>query len=49
MGSVGLQPTLQAIEARKTIALANKETLVTAGHIVMEAAKKYGVPHPSGR
>ncbi len=43
MGSVGLQPTLQAIEARKTIALANKETLVTAGHLVMEAAKNYGV------
>ncbi|KYD00041.1 MULTISPECIES: 1-deoxy-D-xylulose-5-phosphate reductoisomerase [Heyndrickxia] len=39
MGSVGLFPTLQAIKAKKTIALANKETLVTAGHIVMEAAK----------
>nr|WP_295970396.1 1-deoxy-D-xylulose-5-phosphate reductoisomerase [uncultured Bacillus sp.] len=44
MGSVGLQPTLQAIEAHKTIALANKETLVTAGHLVMEAAKKFNVP-----
>ncbi|MBB6443875.1 1-deoxy-D-xylulose-5-phosphate reductoisomerase [Bacillus benzoevorans] len=44
MGSVGLQPTLQAIEAHKTIALANKETLVTAGHLVMEAAKNSGVP-----
>ena len=44
MGSVGLQPTLQAIEAKKTIALANKETLVTAGHLVMDAAKKHGVP-----
>jgi 1-deoxy-D-xylulose-5-phosphate reductoisomerase len=43
MGSVGLQPTLMAIEANKTIALANKETLVTAGHIVMEAAKKNNV------
>lgn len=43
VGSVGLVPTLKAIEAKKTIALANKETLVTAGHIVMEHAKKYGV------
>lgn len=43
MGSVGLQPTLHAIEAKKTIALANKETLVTAGHLVMTAAKKHGV------
>lgn len=40
MGSVGLQPTLQAINERKTIAIANKETLVTAGHLVMEAAKR---------
>lgn len=43
VGSVGLLPTLKAIEAKKTIALANKETLVTAGHIVMEAAKRNGV------
>ncbi|WP_458413869.1 1-deoxy-D-xylulose-5-phosphate reductoisomerase [Schinkia sp. CFF1] len=43
MGSVGLKPTLKAIEAGKTIAIANKETLVTAGHLVMEAAKKHGV------
>ena len=43
MGSVGLQPTLNAIEAKKTIAIANKETLVTAGHLVMEAAKRQGV------
>ncbi|MGG3451302.1 MULTISPECIES: 1-deoxy-D-xylulose-5-phosphate reductoisomerase [Bacillaceae] len=43
LGSVGLQPTLKAIEAGKTIAIANKETLVTAGHIVTEAAKKAGV------
>ncbi|WLD95188.1 1-deoxy-D-xylulose-5-phosphate reductoisomerase [Alkalihalobacillus sp. AL-G] len=40
MGSVGLNPTLTAINAKKTIALANKETLVTAGHIVMEQARK---------
>ncbi|MDZ5473445.1 1-deoxy-D-xylulose-5-phosphate reductoisomerase [Bacillus sp. 31A1R] len=43
LGSVGLQPTLQAIEAKKTIAIANKETLVTAGHLVMEAANRNGV------
>ncbi|WP_338469821.1 1-deoxy-D-xylulose-5-phosphate reductoisomerase [Niallia sp. XMNu-256] len=42
-GSVGLQPTLYAIEAKKTIAFANKETLVTAGHLVMEAANKHEV------
>lgn len=44
IGSVGLHPTLQAIEAGKVIAIANKETLVTAGHIVMDAAAKYQVP-----
>lgn len=43
LGSVGLKPTLEAIEAKKTIAIANKETLVTAGHLVMEAAEKNGV------
>lgn len=43
LGSVGLEPTLAAIEAGKTIGLANKETLVTAGHLVMAAAKKAGV------
>jgi 1-deoxy-D-xylulose-5-phosphate reductoisomerase len=43
VGSVGVSPTLAAIEAGKTIGLANKETLVSAGHIVMEAAKKRGV------
>ncbi len=40
VGSVGLLPTLRAIEAKKTIGIANKETLVTAGHLVMEAARK---------
>ncbi len=44
VGSVGLLPTLRAIEAKKTIAIANKETLVTAGHLVIEAAKKHNVP-----
>lgn len=43
VGSVGLVPTLKAIENKITIALANKETLVTAGHLVKEHAKKYGV------
>ncbi len=44
VGSRGLKPTLAAIEAGKRIGLANKETLVTAGHLVMEQASKYGVP-----
>jgi 1-deoxy-D-xylulose-5-phosphate reductoisomerase len=43
LGSVGLNPTLQAIESGKIIAIANKETLVTAGHLVMEAARRTGV------
>jgi 1-deoxy-D-xylulose-5-phosphate reductoisomerase len=43
LGSVGLSPTLQAIKAGKNIAIANKETLVTAGHLVMKAAKDAGV------
>lgn len=41
LGSVGLESTLEAIKQRKTIALANKETLVTAGHLVMSAAETY--------
>lgn len=43
VGMIGLQPTLTAIEAKKQIALANKETLVTGGKLVMEAAKKHQV------
>ena len=43
LGSVGLSPTLRAIEAGKTIAIANKETLVTAGHLVMDAARRHNV------
>ncbi|PTL39627.1 1-deoxy-D-xylulose-5-phosphate reductoisomerase [Alkalicoccus saliphilus] len=43
MGSVGLPPTLKAMESGKDIAIANKETLVTAGHIVTELQRKYGV------
>ncbi len=43
VGMVGLLPTLAAIEAGKDIALANKETLVCAGQLVMDAAAKHGV------
>ena len=42
MGMVGLRPTLAAIEAKKRIALANKETLVCAGELVMQRAKECG-------
>lgn len=44
VGMVGLLPTMAAIEAGKAIALANKETLVCAGQIVMRAAREKGVP-----
>src|SRR5699024_888074 len=40
LGSVGIRPTLAAIKQKKDIALANKETLVAAGAIVMDAAKE---------
>lgn len=43
VGMMGIRPTIAAIEAGKDIALANKETLVTAGHIIMPLAKKHGV------
>lgn len=43
VGMAGLEPTLAAIDAKKKLALANKETLVTGGQLVMEAAKKNGV------
>lgn len=43
VGMIGIRPTVAAIEAHKTIALANKETLVAAGHIVMRLAKENGV------
>ena len=43
VGMIGLRPTLKAIEAGKDIALANKETLVVAGELVMKKAKEYGV------
>lgn len=44
MGSAGLKPTLNAIKHKKIIALANKETLVMAGELVMKEAYKYNVP-----
>jgi len=44
VGNIGLQPTLQAIQSGKAIALANKETLVTSGQLVMDAAKAADVP-----
>ncbi len=43
VGMIGIRPTIAAIQAGKDIALANKETLVTAGHIIIPLAKKYGV------
>lgn len=43
VGMVGIRPTMAAIKEGKDIALANKETLVTAGHLIMPLAKKHGV------
>lgn len=43
VGMMGIRPTIAAIKAGKDIALANKETLVTAGHIIMPLAEKCGV------
>ena len=43
VGMIGIRPTIAAIEAGKDIALANKETLVTAGHLIMPLAKKHNV------
>ncbi len=43
VGMIGIRPTIAAMEAGKDIALANKETLVTAGHIIMPLAEKMGV------
>ncbi len=44
VGMIGIRPTIAAINCGKTIALANKETLVTAGHIIMPLAKEKNVP-----
>ena len=43
VGMIGIRPTIEAIKAGKNIALANKETLVTAGHIIMPLAKAHNV------
>lgn len=43
VGMIGIRPTIEAIQAGKDIALANKETLVTAGHLIMPLARKSGV------
>ena len=43
VGMLGIRPTIEAVRAGKDIALANKETLVTAGHLIMPMAKEYGV------
>ena len=43
VGMIGIRPTIEGMKAGKDIALANKETLVTAGHIIMPLAKEYGV------
>ena len=43
VGMIGIRPTVEAIKTGKDIALANKETLVTAGHIIMPLAKEHGV------
>ncbi|MBD5465595.1 MAG: 1-deoxy-D-xylulose-5-phosphate reductoisomerase [Lachnospiraceae bacterium] len=44
VGMIGIRPTIAAMEAGKAIALANKETLVTAGHLIMPLSKKLGIP-----
>ena len=43
VGMIGIRPTMEGIRAGKDIALANKETFVTAGHLIMPMAKEYGV------
>lgn len=43
VGMIGIRPTIAAIRAGKNIALANKETLVTAGHLILPLAKQHGV------
>ena len=43
VGMIGIRPTMEGIKAGKDIALANKETLVTAGHLIIPLAKEYGV------
>ena len=48
VGMIGIRPTIAAMKAGKDIALANKETLVTAGHIIMPLAKEKHVQHSAG-
>lgn len=43
VGMIGIRPTMEGVRAGKDIALANKETLVTAGHLIMPMAREYGV------
>ena len=43
VGMIGIQPTIEAVKGGKDIALANKETLVTAGHLIMPLVKKHNV------
>ena len=43
VGMIGIRPTMEGIKAGKDIALANKETLVTAGHLIIPMAKEHGV------
>ena len=49
VGMIGIRPTMEGIRAGKDIALANKETLVTAGHLIMPMARGIWCIHPSGR
>ena len=49
VGMIGIRPTIAAMEAGKDIALANKETLVTAGHIIMPLARGKGREAAAGR
>jgi 1-deoxy-D-xylulose-5-phosphate reductoisomerase len=49
VGMIGIRPTIEAIKAGKNIALANKETLVTAGHIIIPLVQEYGVKFITGR
>ena len=48
VGMIGIRPTIAAIEAGKDIALANKETLVTAGHLIMPLARGKEGADPAG-
>ncbi len=48
VGMIGIVPTIAAMKAGKDIALANKETLVTAGHIIIPLAKETGVTDSAG-